>query len=157
LPTDRGTNMQTPYHASYGQASWRARLGQYAARSAAHIRRRSALLLLAFNAGLAGPAAAETISSVQQGLVAVESTKFWTDNGKRIPMCWDKVYGFANPEAAAAAQSFVVRTIEEGWANPLGLHITWATCPTSGEQLHVRTLLRSGDANFNGTTLKPGM
>jgi hypothetical protein len=126
---------------------------------AVQIRRTVVPLLLAFGVGLAAapPTSAETISRVQQGLVTTSQVKFWTANGKRIPMCWHQVYGFANAEAAAAAQSFVALTIQEGWAAPLGLQVTWVDCPTSGEQLHVRTLLRSGDDYNNGTTGNFGM
>src|SRR5512143_2235131 len=83
-------------------------------RLAALIRREPALLL-AFGVGLAGHAAAETTNRVQQGLVSVEQVKFWTGNGDRIPICWDEVYGFANPEAAAAAQSFLLMGIRANW------------------------------------------
>jgi hypothetical protein len=116
-----------------------------------------ASLLLALGVGLAGPAAPATPSKVQQGLVTAGQVKFWTANGKHIPMCWHELHGFATPQAAAAAQAFVAQTIEDGWASLLGLKVTWTSCPTSGTERHVRTLLRSGDAKYNGNTVKPGM
>ena len=149
--------MQTPYQAFNGRPCWRSRVREYAIHFAAQIHRRLALLFLVFGVGLAGQTFAETTGRAQQGLITLGQVKFWTGNGNRIPMCWDVIDGFADQQAAAAAQSFVVQTIEEGWANPLGLHVTWEKCPSSGSQLHVRTLLRIGDATFNGNTVKFGM
>ena len=113
-------------------------------------------LLLALGVGLAGQHAAAQTGRVQQGLVSVGQVKFWTANAKHIPMCWHELHGFPTPQAAAEAQAFVAQTIEDGWASLLGLKVTWTDCPTSGNERHVRTLLRSGDGEPNGTG-SPGM
>ncbi|WP_292410691.1 hypothetical protein, partial [Mesorhizobium sp.] len=61
---------------------------------------------------------------------------------------------FPTPAELQTAQALVTRTITEGWLSLINLDATWTDCPTSGDARHVRVLLRSGDANYNGTTLR---
>jgi hypothetical protein len=90
-------------------------------------------------------------------LVTDASVQFWTKNGNHIPMCWHLLQQFATPADAKAAKDFVVDTVQHGWIDILNLTISWESCPTSGKAKHVRVLLRIGDAQNNGTTLKAGM
>jgi len=106
------------------------------------------------------PAAAQEnarSSSVTQPLVVSSGTKFWTQNGNVIPMCWHELLQFPSTQAANEAKAFVLKTIQDGWISQLNLRTTWVDCPTSGGAQHVRVKLRIGDGGNNGTTLQSGM
>jgi len=130
------------------------------------IRRRIAVARRYGAAGLAAMAAlaalggtgatqAQPTGTITQPLV-VENGPLWTTRGGLVPMCWHQLNGFATTAAAAAAQAFVRTAIEAWWINLTALRITWTDCPTSGEERHVRVMLRAGDPSPNGTTIRLG-
>lgn len=101
---------------------------------------------------------AEPTGTSHQPLVVAGTPKLWNRNGNLIPMCWHELLQFPSAQAANAAKAFVAETIQRGWINHLyPLRVTWVDCPTSGNELHVRVKLRSGDGGSNGTTLNVGM
>ncbi|MET7245573.1 hypothetical protein ABZT49_19675 [Methylobacterium sp. EM32] len=114
-------------------------------------------LVLGLSLGDRPEATAQPLGTSQSELVASRGTKFWTDNGNLVPMCWHKLDGFTGQADEDRAKSFVRETIEGGWIAATRLRISWADCPTSGTARHVRAYLRIGDASNNGTTLQPGM
>lgn len=93
----------------------------------------------------------------RQELWYPSNTQLWTANGNVVPMCWDNFQGFSSSADRDAAKDFVLRTVQEGWANYLNLIVTWENCPTTGSSSHVRVKLRVGDGSYNGSTGSVGM
>lgn len=114
----------------------------------------SFVVVVACLPGVAFAQGSETVGQQGAELTAADSEHFWTSE-RVVPMCWH-VLQFPTPAELQTAQALVTRTITEGWLSLINLDATWTDCPTSGDARYVRVLLRSGDANYNGTTLRPG-